>query len=85
MECRDKNMELSAHLIEELAEAVHNEWADERRRNGWNYGKRRNDALKQHPCLVVYDELSEEEREYDRRTALRVIETLRRQGYKIVE
>lgn len=84
MECRDKNMELSAHLIEELAEAVHNEWVAGRIRDGWSYGTQRDDELKQHPCLVEYDKLSKVEREYDRRTAMRVIEFIRSQGFRIV-
>ena len=85
MEYNDKNIVSSAHLIEELAEAVHNEWADERRRNGWIYGIKRDDELKTHPCLVPYDELSDDEREYDRRTAIRVMDTLRSKGHKIVK
>lgn len=84
MEYNDKNIVSSAHLIEELAEAVHNEWVAGRIRDGWSYGTQRDDELKQHPCLVEYDKLSEAEREYDRRTAMRVIEFIRSQGFRIM-
>lgn len=38
------------------------------------YGEQRNDELKTHPCLLPYEELPEEEKEYDRNTS---VETLR--------
>ena len=37
---------------------------------GWKYGPERNDALRTHPGLVPYEELSETEKDYDRRTAM---------------
>ena len=41
----------------------------------------RNDVLKQHPCLVDYDELPENEKEYDRKTALETLKTILKLGY----
>ena len=67
------NAELT-DLTERLAENVHDTWARHRLAEGWRYGRFRNDASKEHPNLVPYDQLPEFEREYDRRTAL---ETLR--------
>lgn len=74
-----------APLIEELAEAVHNEWAEERRRKGWRYGAQRDDANMLHPCLVPYDELSESEREVDRRTVIATLTALQRLGYTLTK
>lgn len=71
-------------LVETMAKDVHDEWVAGRIRDGWSYGAQRDDELKQHPCLVEYDKLSEVEREYDRRTAMRVIEFIRSQGFRIV-
>ena len=52
-------------------------------KEGWTYGKRRDDNKRQHPCLIPYVDLPEEEKAYDRNTAfgtLRLITTL---GFKI--
>ena len=54
-------------LTELIAENVHDVWAEGRIRDGWKYGKERNDAQKETPCLVPYSELSDEEKEYDRK------------------
>ena len=51
-------------LVEALARNVHEVWAAGRLEDGWVLGEERNDALKQHPCLVPYEELSEEEKDY---------------------
>ncbi len=50
---------------------------------GWRYGPSRNDASKEHPNLVPYDQLPEHEREYDRKTALETIRMLLSLGYQI--
>ena len=56
-------------LVEQMAKNVHEVWAQSRISQGWSYGEERNDALKQHPCLVPYEELPEIEKAYDRDTA----------------
>ena len=56
-------------LSERIAENVHEVWAKARMDEGWTYGGKRDDIHKKHPCLVPYDELPEEEKEYDRNTA----------------
>ena len=50
-------------LSEQIAENVHEVWAASRLAEGWTYGAERNDRLKQHPCLVPYNELPEIEKE----------------------
>jgi hypothetical protein len=70
-------------LTEVLAQHTHDAWARLRRADGWRYGPRRDDARKEHPGLVPYDELSESEKEYDRTTAREVLRALLALGYRI--
>lgn len=72
-------------LTEQMARNVHEVWAQNRLSQDWTYGPERNDALKTHPCLVPYDELSEEERTYDRNTALSTLKLIHKLGFKIVK
>ncbi len=71
-------------LVEQLAENVHDQWAQSRLAEGWTYGPERNDALRQTPCLVPYDELPEIEKNYDRRTAVETLKAMLLLGYRIV-
>lgn len=70
-------------LSELIAKNVHEVWAASRMSEGWKYGKERNDTLKTHPCLIPYEELSEEEKNYDRRTALGTLKLIRKLGFEI--
>lgn len=70
-------------LTEALARNVHEVWAATRLAQGWRYGPERNDARKEHPCLIPYDELSEEERTYDRHTALETLKLIQHLGFEI--
>ena len=72
-------------LTEKLAENAHDHWALQRRAQGWTYGKARNDAEKKHPDLVPYDQLSEQEKEYDRKTAIESLKAIIALGYRIVK
>ena len=76
--------ELNA-LTERIAENVHDLWAAGRIAQGWTYGETRNDALKQTPCLVPYDALPEDEKEYDRATAMGTLRLILALGYRIVK
>ena len=71
------------HLVEELARNVHDIWATGRLNDGWTYGPERNDALKQHPCLIDYSELPESEKEYDRNTAMETLKMIIKLGWRI--
>ncbi|WP_417096740.1 RyR domain-containing protein [Leyella stercorea] len=70
-------------LVEEMSKNVHEVWAATRISQGWTYGKERNDEKKKHPCLMPYEELSEEEKEYDRNTSIETIKLILKLGFKI--
>ena len=70
-------------LTELLAAHSHAAWARRRLDDGWRHGPRRDDARKEHPGLVPYDELPESEKQYDRATALETLKAMRALGYRI--
>lgn len=70
-------------LTELLAKNAHENWAALRISEGWQYGERRNDAKKQHPCLVPYEELPDSEKEYDRKAAMETLKVILACGYRI--
>jgi ryanodine receptor 2 len=70
-------------LLEQLAEHVHDLWAEARLGEGWTYGRRRDDVAKTHPGLVPYAELTDEEKAYDRRTAAGTLRAIVALGYRI--
>ena len=70
-------------LTEKIAEQVHETWARGRLESGWIYGACRDDARKTTPCLVPYSELSEEEKNYDRETALGTLRLIYKLGYTV--
>lgn len=70
-------------LSEQLAENAHENWAALRIEQGWAYGPKRSDAQMLHPDLVPYEQLSESDKEYDRRSALDTLRVLLGMGYDI--
>jgi hypothetical protein len=70
-------------LVERLAQNNHDHWARKRIEEGWRYGAERNDKQKEHPDLVPYDQLSESEREYDRKTVIEAIKAIIALGYEV--
>ena len=70
-------------LTEIIAKNVHEVWAAQRIKEGWKYGKERDSFKKTTPCLVPYEDLPEEEKEYDRKTAFETIKLIVKLGYKI--
>ena len=70
-------------LVEQMAKNVHEVWAEARILQGWTYGEQRNDELKTHPCLVPYEELPEDEKEYDRNTSIGTLKLIMKLGFKI--
>ena len=76
--------EVLKDLTEKLAANVHEEWAAGRQKQGWRYGPMRDDAKKETPCMVPYEALPEEEKDYDRNTAMVTLKTILKMGYTIV-
>lgn len=70
-------------LMEKLARNTHENWAAGRMSQGWTWGPMRDDEKKHHPCLIPYEELSEEEKEYDRRTSGETLKVILALGYRI--
>lgn len=70
-------------LAEEMAKNVHEVWAETRIRQGWRYGRQRDDEKKTHPCLVPYSELPEEEKEYDRNTSVSTLKLIIKLGFNV--
>lgn len=70
-------------LVEEMSKNVHEVWAETRIKQGWKYGELRNDELKTHPCLVPYEDLPEEEKDYDRNTSIGTLKLIIKLGFKI--
>lgn len=62
-------------MVEQMSKNVHEVWAETHIKQGWTYGEQRNDELKTHPCLISYEELPEEEKEYDRNTSIGTLKT----------
>lgn len=72
-------------LADRLAKNVHEVWAKKRMEQGWVYGPERNDAEKKHPCLIPYEQLSEDEKDYDRNTALETLKYIKKSGFELVK
>ena len=70
-------------LIEVLAKNTHEVWAQQRFTEGWQYGAKRYDERKEHPCLIPYEELPENEKKYDRNTAIETLKAVVLLGFKI--
>lgn len=71
-------------LVEEMSKNVHEVWAETRIKQGWKYGEQRNDEHKTHPCLLPYEDLPEEEKEYDRNTSIGTLKLIMKLGFKII-
>ena len=69
-------------LTELIAKNVHEVWAKQRMEEGWVYGETKDSKLKTTPCLVPYEDLPENEKEYDRKTALETLKVMQKLGYK---
>jgi len=72
-------------LQEAIAENAHDVWAEARIKDGWSYGKERDDTNKKHPDLVPYTALPDSEKEYDRIMAFNTIKLVKKLGFDIVK
>lgn len=71
------------NLVDFLAKNTHENWANERIKDGWKYGHKRDDRKKEHPCLVPYEELPESEKEHDRIVVKELLKTIILLGFRI--
>ena len=69
--------------VELMARNVHEVWAESRISQGWTYGAQRDDKQKTHPCLVPYEALPDEEKDYDRHTAIGTLKLIMKLGFQI--
>lgn len=70
-------------LLETLAENVHDVWATGRLGEGWTWGPILDEGTKHHPGLVPYAQLSEGEKDYDRRTMSQSLRAILALGFRI--
>lgn len=72
-------------LAEMLAKNSHEVWAFHRMEQGWSYGPCRDDTKKETPCMVVYEELPDSEKEYDRNLSLEMLKLIQMLGYSVIK
>ncbi|MBE6131377.1 MAG: Ryanodine receptor Ryr [Erysipelotrichaceae bacterium] len=78
----DKNI---LEIAEILAKNTHEVWSLGKIKEGWTYGPKIDSNLKQHPSLIEYEELSEEQKDYDRNTSIETLKVLISLGFKITK
>jgi hypothetical protein len=76
--------EFSPQEVEHLARFEHHRWIGERRAAGWTAGLVKDADRKVTPHLVPWEELSEEIKDYDRRTVENIPEVLAAAGLRVV-
>ncbi|OBS69240.1 hypothetical protein A6R68_02219, partial [Neotoma lepida] len=60
-------------IREKLAENIHELWVMNKIELGWQYGPVRDDNKRQHPCLVEFCKLPEQERNYNLQMSLETL------------
>jgi hypothetical protein len=63
---RVHQLELDGEVLECLAKAAHAIYCEEQTALGWKYGPQKNEATKENPSLVEFDQLPEDEKEQNR-------------------
>ncbi|XP_028826293.1 ryanodine receptor 2 isoform X5 [Denticeps clupeoides] len=63
-------------IREKLAENIHELWVMNKIDLGWTYGTVRDDNKRQHPCLVEFSKLPEQERSYNLQMSQETLKTL---------
>ncbi|XP_042194266.1 ryanodine receptor 3 isoform X3 [Callorhinchus milii] len=69
---------------DKLAENIHELWAMNKIELGWVHGKLRDDNKRQHPCLVSFQKLPEQERNYNLQMSFETLKTLLALGCHVV-
>ncbi|XP_033608233.1 ryanodine receptor isoform X6 [Cryptotermes secundus] len=70
-------------IRDRLAENIHEMWAMNKIEAGWQYGERRDDVRKIHPCLIQFERLPPAEKRYDSQLAVQTLKTILALGYYI--
>jgi hypothetical protein len=81
---RGEAVQFEPEETEILARFEHVRWVEERLRQGWRLGPRRDAAEKRSPYLVPWEELSEEVRDLDRDSVRAIPRLLDEAGLVIV-
>jgi|MudIll2142460700_1097286.scaffolds.fasta_scaffold02262_4 hypothetical protein len=76
-----ESFRFSEHEVEGMAKAEHERWMNKYK--GWKYGPVKNKEKKEHPCLVPWITLPEEERDKDRNTVMQIPLYLAKAGFQI--
>jgi hypothetical protein len=82
-EARSRVFAMPPSHIERLARACHQGWRALKEKQGWSYGKKRDNVKKKHELLVDYAQLDEEGKERNRGTARVHVAKLKQAGYQI--
>ena len=79
----DEIKEFEASTIEFLARKEHDDWVEERRKNGWSYGEIKDIEQKQSPYMIPYDQLAKDVKELDRDTIRNIIPIVNHRGLHV--
>jgi len=66
-----------------MAKQEHERWMQEKLEEGWSYSPVRNDDKKLHDCLVSWEDLTDEVRNWDMEPVRNIVSILQSQGYGI--
>lgn len=73
----------NAAQVEALSRTEHDRWMVQRLLTGWQYAAERDDARKQHPDIVPWEELPENRRELDREVVRQMPELFAQMGWAL--
>lgn len=68
-------------LAELLSHNAHEVWAQGRIEQGWRWGTARDNETKLHPDLIPYEDLTEQDKQYDRDTSISALKVITALGY----
>ncbi len=62
------DIKITDEQVEQMSMREHERWLAERKRNGWTYGPKRDNARKRHPLMIPWEDLKESDKQKDRDT-----------------
>lgn len=71
-----KGVEFALFNPQADASAQHNSWLTDKLKDGWKFGPVKNEAKKEHPCIVPFEQLPEAQKRKDQ-LFLAVVQALR--------